>query len=370
MSVPSAPAVPERARKRPPGQPGRGGTRAATGRHLAHRRLLLRRPLRRAAAAARHRAGGLRDLPRAEQFGRLRARTSSTPSTTTASCRRSSTSSSSWRSGWSARRSSSSGSSLMLHNLARRVGAVFRFLFYIPGALAGAASVIVWLFMLDPSGKPVRVHLALARLRAVRQHDRAGQPPRDLRDHGVLDRCRRVDRRHVRRAQQHSPRADRSRRRSTGRTRSRRRCKIKLPLIRKWIVYMLVLSFAGGTQLFVEPTVLGSAALGVGVSKYWSPNQLAWFLASQYDQFNEAAAISVVLLVFGLRRRRDPGLARKAVRGRVMALPRRYALRFIGLVDPVDLHGVLLRADASGCSSRRPRPTASSQPSRRSRSAA
>ena len=63
---------------------------------------------------------------------------------------------------------------------------------------------------------------------------------------------------------------------------------------------MLVLSFAGGTQLFVEPTVLGSAALGVGISKYWSPNQLAWFVASQYDHFNEAAAISVVLLVLGL----------------------------------------------------------------------
>ena len=46
--------------------------------------------------------------------------------------------------------------------------------------------------------------------------------------------------------------------------------------------------------------MLGTAALGVGISKYWSPNQLAWFLASQYDQFNEAAAISVVLLVFGL----------------------------------------------------------------------
>jgi len=75
---------------------------------------------------------------------------------------------------------------------------------------------------------------------------------------------------------------------------------IKLPLIRKWVVYMLVLSFAAGTQLFVEPTVLGSASLGVGVSKYWSPNQLAWFVASQYDQVNEAAAISLVLLVLGL----------------------------------------------------------------------
>ena len=94
---------------------------------------------------------------------------------------------------------------------------------------------------------------------------------------------------------------------------------------------MLVLSFAGGTQLFVEPTVLGQAALGVGVSKYWSPNQLAWFIASQYDKFNEAAAISVVLLVLRPRRRGDPGLARKAVRGRLMALPRRYAMRLVGL---------------------------------------
>ena len=76
--------------------------------------------------------------------------------------------------------------------------------------------------------------------------------------------------------------------------------RIKIPLIRKWIIYMLVWSFAGGTQLFTEPAVLGQAALGIGVSQYWSPNQLAWFIASQYDKFNEAAAISVVLLVFGL----------------------------------------------------------------------
>jgi multiple sugar transport system permease protein len=63
---------------------------------------------------------------------------------------------------------------------------------------------------------------------------------------------------------------------------------------------MLLLSFAGGTQLFVEPTVLGGASLGIGVTKYWSPNQLGWFVASEYNQYNEAAAISVMLLVLGL----------------------------------------------------------------------
>ena len=188
---------------------------------------------------------------------------------------------------------------LVLHNLARRVGAVFRFLFYIPGALAGAASVIVWLFMLDPTASPFAF---LLHWLGYAQFDNAVTPgnlapifaimafwtgaggwivvmygalnnvPHELIEAGQID----------------------------GANAFQTAMRIKLPMIRKWVVYMLVLSFAGGTQLFVEPTVLGSAALGVGISKYWSPNQLAWFVASQYDQFNEAAAISVVLLALGL----------------------------------------------------------------------
>ena len=50
---------------------------------------------------------------------------------------------------------------------------------------------------------------------------------------------------------------------------------IKIPLIRKWIVYMLVLSFAAGRSCSSSPDAGGSAGQGVGVSKYWSPNQLA-----------------------------------------------------------------------------------------------
>ncbi len=47
------------------------------------------------------------------------------------------------------------GLALVLHQLsARRLGALVRFLYYIPGALAGAASVLVWLFMLDPTVSP------------------------------------------------------------------------------------------------------------------------------------------------------------------------------------------------------------------------
>ena len=75
--------------------------------------------------------------------------------------------------------------------------------------------------------------------------------------------------------------------------------RIKLPLIRKWIVYMLVLSFAAGSQLFVEPQILGVATNGE-VPAQWSPNQLAYYLAFHLDRFNDAAAVSVDLLVIGL----------------------------------------------------------------------
>ena len=34
-------------------------------------------------------------------------------------------------------------------------------------------------------------------------------------------------------------------------------------MLRKWIVYMVILAFAGGTQLFVEPQLISEASLGV-----------------------------------------------------------------------------------------------------------
>ncbi len=50
---------------------------------------------------------------------------------------------------------------LIVHGLrARWLSSTARFLFYIPGALAGSASVLLWLFMLDPSVSPVAVVLS------------------------------------------------------------------------------------------------------------------------------------------------------------------------------------------------------------------
>jgi multiple sugar transport system permease protein len=74
---------------------------------------------------------------------------------------------------------------------------------------------------------------------------------------------------------------------------------IKLPLITKYIVYMLILSFAGGIQLFVEPQLLARAA-GNTISHTWSPNELAYEFAFNLGNFGVSAAISTILLIIGL----------------------------------------------------------------------
>jgi multiple sugar transport system permease protein len=53
---------------------------------------------------------------------------------------------------------------------------------------------------------------------------------------------------------------------------------IQIPLLRKWIAYMAVISLAAGSQLFVEPKILSLASRGV-VPKDYSLNQLAYIYA-------------------------------------------------------------------------------------------
>ena len=191
------------------------------------------------------------------------------------------------------------GLTLLLHGRANRVSSTFRFLFYIPGALAGAASILVWLFMLDPQVSPggfLLQHLFGATLFVemiapqklpfvfaviafwtgaggwiVVMYGALNTIPHDLEDAARVDGC--------------GPFTIAFR--------------LKLPLIRKWIGYMVILSFATGTQLFVEPQIVSNASLGL-VSPTWSSNQLAYQLAFRYVDFNGAAAISVDLLIIGL----------------------------------------------------------------------
>jgi multiple sugar transport system permease protein len=191
------------------------------------------------------------------------------------------------------------GLALLLHGRANKVSASFRFLFYMPGALAGSAAVLVWLFMLDPSVSPASFILhhgigadSFAQSIApgnlpfifamiafwtgaggwiVVMYGALNTIPHDLEEAARIDGAGPIT----------------------------IALRLKLPLIRKWIAYMVILSFATGTQLFVEPQIVQTASFGL-VPDTWSANQLAYQLAFRYADFNGAAAISVDLLMIGL----------------------------------------------------------------------
>ncbi len=191
------------------------------------------------------------------------------------------------------------GISLVIHTLSSRVSATFRFLFYLPAAFAGSAGVLVWLFMLQPGLSPwgfilsalghqtLGASLVPSNLPVVFAliafwtgagawilviHGALTSIPREVLEAAELDGAGPVQ----------------------------VALRVKLPLIKKWVAYMLIVSFAGGTQLFAEPELFSQATHGILVSDAWSPNQFATSLAFLSDNFNYAAAISVDLLGIAL----------------------------------------------------------------------
>jgi multiple sugar transport system permease protein len=187
---------------------------------------------------------------------------------------------------------------LMLHGRLKRTSAAVRFVCYLPGAFAGASSVLIWLILLDPVASPVGPVL-----RAVGWHSAAQVvAPENLPViftiiafwtgagswivimygalNGIPDEvieAARID----------------------GAGALQIALRIQVPMLRKWIAYMLILAFAGGAQLFVEPQLVGTASFGQ-VPDDWSPNQLSYQYAFVAADFNGAAAIAVVLLVLSL----------------------------------------------------------------------
>jgi len=178
------------------------------------------------------------------------------------------------------------------------LSSVFRFLFYIPGALAGVASVLVWLFMLDPAVSPASGLLkafGFDNFAQVLQPENlpvilvliafwTGAGGWIVVMYGALNNI---------------PDEVLEAARVDGAGPWQSAWHIQIPMIRKWIVYQSILAFAAGTQLFVEPQLLQTASLG-RVSSTWSPNQLAYVYAFQHGDFNGAAAISIFLLALGL----------------------------------------------------------------------
>lgn len=187
------------------------------------------------------------------------------------------------------------GLCLMIHTLSRRTAATFRFVFYLPAAFAGSASVLLWLFMLQPGLSPWDFVLQALGYKTLGDSLIAGHLPIVyaliafwtgaggwiLVIHGALANI---------------PEEVLEAAALDGAGPVQTAWRVKVPLIKKWIVYMLIVAFAGGTQLFAEPQLISEASQKM-VEPTWSPNTLATFLAFQYDNFNSAAAIAVDLLV-------------------------------------------------------------------------
>jgi multiple sugar transport system permease protein len=183
------------------------------------------------------------------------------------------------------------GLALILHQRSRFVSSTLRFLFYLPGALAGVAGVLVWLFMLDPTTSPFSSLLKIFGMASfqmvilpnnlpvlfviiafwigaggwiVVMYGALNNIPNEVLDASKVD----------------------------GANGFQLAWYIQIPMIRKWIVYMAILAFAGGTQLFVEPQLLGTS-----ISPTWSPNELNYVFAFGNNDFNGAAALSLYLLL-------------------------------------------------------------------------
>lgn len=70
---------------------------------------------------------------------------------------------------------------------------------------------------------------------------------------------------------------------------------IKLPMIKKYLIYMGILTFAAGLQIFVEPFLISSSVYP-NLARDWSLNQLSYSLAFTGANLGSATALSLMLL--------------------------------------------------------------------------
>jgi multiple sugar transport system permease protein len=188
---------------------------------------------------------------------------------------------------------------LIVHGLkVRWLSTVARFIFYIPGALAGASSVVLWIFVLDPVASPVGFLLNALGLHTFVQVIAPANLPVVFSViafwtgaggwivimYGALN--------NISTEVMEAARID-------GANAVQTAIHIQLPMMRKWITYMVILSLAAGTQLFVEPQLISQASIGV-VGNDYSLNQVSYLYAFQQTNFNGSAALSILLLIVSL----------------------------------------------------------------------
>jgi len=186
---------------------------------------------------------------------------------------------------------------LIVHSMrVRWLSSTTRFLFFIPGAFAGAASVMLWLFLLNPSVSPVSFVLEWFGYTNFVQSIDVNNLPLIFTviafwtGAGAWIIIMYAALHNISNEIMEAARCD-------GASAIKTAWYIQLPLIRKWIAYMVVISVAVGTQLFAEPKILAQASRNQ-IPKHYSLNQLAYVTAfGPQADFNSSAAISMLLLV-------------------------------------------------------------------------
>jgi multiple sugar transport system permease protein len=182
---------------------------------------------------------------------------------------------------------------LLLHERIGRLSSTMRLIYFLPGAVTGSAAVLLWYFMLDPQLSPFAPVL----------HALGWQTSNDVftNDHlayifALVAFMTGVGQWIVIMfgALQAIPNDILEAARVDGAGSVRIALSIKLPLVSKYIVYMLILCFAFALQIFVEPMLFYS--ITSAGSNWWSLNQLGYTFAFGQGEFGQAATVSVLLL--------------------------------------------------------------------------
>lgn len=178
-----------------------------------------------------------------------------------------------------------------------RLAAVTRFVSYLPGAVTGASAALLWLFMFTPGVSPVG---GLLRWFVTGDDSlvRDGTLPLLLAVMGIAGGAGGWIVLLYSALTDISPDVLEAAR-LDGAGAWQTVLHVKLPLMRSYLAFILIVSLANGFQVFVEPQVIGAGAPG-RIPSTWSLNQLVFSYASGQSDYGRASALSMVLLLVTL----------------------------------------------------------------------
>ena len=191
------------------------------------------------------------------------------------------------------------GLALLIHASPGRFGSAMRFVYYIPGALAGVANFVLWVYLLNPGQSPIEGFWHAVGVDTIKQAVAApGQLPFILTAmmffqgvgswiivvNGGLNGI---------------PEEIFEAASLDGANAWQLAWHVKLPIIRPWIGYAALMNLAYGFQLFLEPQLLDQVASNA-LPDQWTPTQLGYAFAFSNYNFPAAAAMSLIMLVITL----------------------------------------------------------------------